>query len=472
MKATSKKVSLFFIVTVCFLSASCQLCFAKTLTVDEVRAITKEAYLYANPIADNYRIMHAYFVDQENPEYKAPWNQIKNIARVFTSDDKMIQAANSDTPYSFIALDLRSEPMILTVPAMEKNRYFSVQLSDMYTQIFDYIGTRTTGNNGGSFLIAGPGWKGKTPEGITKVIQSETQLALAGYRTQLFNPKDLENVKKIQRNYIVRPLSVFLGQPAPKAAPAINFIKPLTPDEIRKSPHIFTQLNFILQFCPIHKSEQELMKRFAKINIVAGKTFDPSQFSQQQQAAMAQGIADAWADFMDLKTSGEARGITAADLYGSRELLQNNYLYRMSAAVFGIYGNAAQEASYLGFFNDSDGQTLNGTNRYILRFAPDQLPPVNAFWSMTMYELPANVMTPNPINRYLLNSPMLPDFKKDADGNITFYIQHDTPGSHKEANWLPSPKSGPFSLYFRMYWPKQEVLDGKWTAPAIQRIKE
>ena len=161
---------------------------------------------------------------------------------------------------------------MLTVPVIEKERYFSVQLIDYYTFNFDYIGTRATGNGGGSFLLAGPGWNGTTPKGIKKVFRCETELAIPTYRTQLFNPEDIDNVKKVQAGYKVQPLSAFLGQPAPKAAPAIDFIKPLTPAEEKTSPQFFNVLNFVLQFCPTVPSEKALMARFAKIGIGAGKT--------------------------------------------------------------------------------------------------------------------------------------------------------------------------------------------------------
>ena len=149
---------------------------AQSITPDEARAIAKEAYIYGFPMVDNYRIQYAYFVDTKNPEYKAPWNQIINIPRVYTPDDKAIQTPNSDTPYSMVGMDLRAEPMVLTVPPIEKERYFSIQLIDAYTFNFAYIGSRATGNDGGSFLIAGPGWKGETPKGVKKVIRSETEL--------------------------------------------------------------------------------------------------------------------------------------------------------------------------------------------------------------------------------------------------------------------------------------------------------
>src|SRR5438067_11701249 len=194
----------------------------------EARAIAKEAYIYGFPIVDNYRIQHAYWVDKATPEYKGPWNQIWNSARVYTPADTAIQTPNSDTPYSFVGADLRAEPLVLTVPAMEKERYFSVQLIDYYTFNFDYIGSRTTGNDGGSYLIAGPNWKGQTPKGVKKVFRTETEFAFAVYRTQLFNPDDIDNVKKVQAGYKVQTLSAFVGTAAPHAAPTIDFIKPLS----------------------------------------------------------------------------------------------------------------------------------------------------------------------------------------------------------------------------------------------------
>nr|WP_043626805.1 DUF1254 domain-containing protein [Ensifer sp. ZNC0028] len=434
----------------------------------EARAIAKEAYIYGFPIVDSYRIQHAYFVDAKNPEYKGPWNQLINIPRVYTPADTAIQTPNSDTPYSMIGMDLRAEPMVLTVPQIEKDRYFSIQLIDAYTFNFDYIGSRATGNDGGRFLIAGPGWKGETPAGITKVFTSETELVIAVYRTQLFDPDDLDNVKKIQAGYKAEPLSKYLGQPAPEASPAIDFIKPLTPDEERTSPEFFNILNFALQFCPTNPSETELMARFAKIGVGAGKTFDASTLSPTTTTALEQGMADAWADLEALRKRVDAGEVTTGDMFGTRAYLKNNYLYRMTAAVLGIYGNSKQEAMYPIYAVGSDGKKLDGASKYTVHFAPGTLPPVNAFWSLTMYNLPQSLLVANPINRYLLNSPMLPQFVKDADGGLTFYVQNESPGKDKEPNWLPAPK-GPFVIAMRLYWPKQEALDGTWRQPPMTK---
>src|SRR6476660_9472440 len=223
---------------------------AQDISTDEARAIARDAYIYGFPLVDNYRIQFAYFVDKAGPEYKGAWNEIHNTARVYTPEDKAIQTPNSDTPYSFLGADLRAEPLVPTVPAIEEERYYSLQFIDMYTFNFAYVGSRATGNDGGSFLLTGPGWKGETPAGIKSVIRAETEFAFVLYRTQLFNPGDIENVKKIQAGYKVQPLSDFLGKPAPPPPPAVDFIKPLTVEQERTSPQFFKELDFILQLCP------------------------------------------------------------------------------------------------------------------------------------------------------------------------------------------------------------------------------
>jgi hypothetical protein len=441
---------------------------AQDVTPTEARKIAKEAYIYGFPMVDSYRIQYAYFQDTGSPEYKTPWNTLYNTARVYTPADTAVQTPNSDTPYSFVGMDLRTEPIVLTVPMIEKDRYFSIQLIDAYTFNFDYIGSRATGNDGGRFLIAGPNWKGEAPSGLKKVIRSETEFVLAIYRTQLFGPDDIDNVKKVQAGYKAEPLSTFLGQPAPVAAPAIDFIKPLKPGEERKSLEFFAILNFLLQFCPTNPSETDLMKRFAKIGVGGGKTMDVAALSPKMKTAMEQGIADAWVDMGGLKKQIDTGKVVVGDLFGTREYLKNNYLYRMIAAALGIYGNSKQEAMYPPYGVDSAGHKLDGANRYTVRFAPGQLPPANAFWSLTMYELPKSLLVANPLNRYLVNSPMLPQFVKDADGGLTLYIQNKSPGKDKEPNWLPAPK-GPFTIFMRIYWPKEAALDGTWKQPPMTK---
>ena len=274
-------------------------------------------------------------------------------------------------------------------------------------------------------------------------------MVLAIYRTQLFDPSDLDKVIEIQKGYKVQPLSEFLGAPAQEATPEINFIKPLTPAEQKVSLDAFNILNFVLQYCPINPSEKELMTRFAKIGIGAGKTIDFANLSPEVKAAMEEGIKKVWTvDFAAFLKKVEAGEITSVQVFGTREFLKNNYLYRLGAAVLGIFGNSEQEAFYPIYTNDESGKLLDATtNKYILHFAKGELPPVNAFWSLTMYELPSSLLVANPIHRYLLNSPMIPSFKFDKDGGLTFYVQNESPGKDKESNWLPAPKAA-FQAFF------------------------
>lgn len=439
-----------------------------SLTPAEAREIAKEAYVYGFPLVDNYRVLHSYFVDKARREYKAPWNQLHNEEKVYTPEDRAIQTPNSDTPYSQLGTDLRAEPLVITVPAVEDGRYYSLQFIDAYTFNYAYVGSRATGNEAGVYLLAGPDWNGQTPDGVKAIIRSETNLGWILYRTQLFNPQDIDAVKTVQAGYRVEPLSAYLGQPAP-SSPAIKFADPLTPEEERTSPEFYSILNFVLQFCPTHPSEKELMARFARLGIGPDGEFNAETLSPAIRQAVEEGMADALKEFQEFKTTQIDTGKrTAANGFGTREFLKNDYMARMSSAVLGIYGNSKEEAMYPGYFVDAEGRPLDGAqNRYVLRFGANDLPPVNAFWSLTMYELPASQLVANPLNRYLINSPMIPDLKRDADGGVTLYLQHESPGKDKESNWLPAP-AGPFFAVMRLYWPKEEALNGTWKQPSLK----
>jgi hypothetical protein len=339
----------------------------------------------------------------------------------------------------------------------------------MYTFNIAYVGTRATGNDAGNFLLVGPTWNGNTPPGIKGVIRCETEFAFVLYRTQLFNPGDIEAVKRVQAGFKVQTLSGYLAVPASPSV-TIEFVRPLTPHDERRSPMFFNVLNFVLQFCPVHPSEKELRARFAKLGLGAAGGFDANKLPPDTKTALEAAMADAWNDLAEYKrTQVDTGKVSSADGFGTREFMDGRYLSRMSAAVLGIYGNSKDEAIYPLYFVDAGGEKLDGANnRYTLRFATDQLPPVNAFWSLTMYELPASLLSTNPLNRYLINSPMLPDFKRDSDGGLTLYLQHESPGKEREPNWLPAP-AGRFFAVMRLYWPKAEALDGRWKAPPLLR---
>jgi hypothetical protein len=311
----------------------------------------------------------------------------------------------------------------------------------------------------------GPNWKGEQPEGIDKVIRSDTDLALVLYRTQLLGPSDLDNVKKIQDGYQVTPLSAYLNQPPPPPAPAIDFVPPLSRDQEKTSPQFFDILDFALKFAPTLPSEKDLRARFATIGIGPDGLFEADKLSPESRTAIEGGMADAWAELDALKKDQIDTGkVGSAQFFGTADDLKGNYLYRMAGAAFGIYGNTAAEAIYPGSATDSTGQPLTGADKYTYHFASGQLPPVNAFWSLTMYELPQSLLVANPLNRYLINSPMESSLLKDPDGGITLYLQNESPGPDRAANWLPAPK-GPFQVVLRLYWPKPDALNGTWKAP-------
>ena len=436
---------------------------AIAVSPDEARAIAKEAYIYGFPMVDNYRIMWEYFVNENGKQYKGPPNGLYSEANVYTPADTAVQTPNSDTPYSFCWLDLRAEPIVLTLPKIEANRYFSVQLVDAYTYNFDYLGTRATGNDGGSFLIAGPGWSGETPAGITKVIQAETDFVLAIYRTQLFGPEDIDNVRSIQASYKLAPLSTFAGTPAPAAAPAVDFTTPLSGADERTSPELFNLLSFILQFVPVLPDEKDLRDRFAQIGIVPGEKTDIASLSSEMAAALKAGMADGQAEIDARRKTTE----TSENLFGTRAFINGDYVNRAVGAQMGILGNSKQEAYYGLFGTSADGKPLSGDKNYVIRFEKGQLPPAKAFWSITMYDMPQQLLVANPIDRYLINSPMLPDLVTGDDGSTSIYLSATKPEGEKAKNWLPAPK-GPFMAVMRVYYPEASVLDGVWKQSEVQ----
>jgi len=444
--------------------------------IAETRAIAEEGFIYGLPIVMNYAVMYEYAVDKSSPNFKAPFNEIKNEARVFTPKDTAVVTPNSDTPYSFLWMDLRAEPIVLSVPAVEKGRYYAVQLEDGNTFNYGYIGTRTTGNESGDFLVAGPSWKGETPAGIKKVFHSTTEFSVAGYRTQLFNPADMPNVVKVQAGYKAQPLSAYLKQPAPPAPPAIDF--PKIDKEMVKT-NFFQYLDWALQFAPPGPEETEIRAKLARIGVGAGKKFDFKDLSPEHKAEVALGMKEGEKKVDEYLVSGpkNINGWKIGSWFGDRSFFHGNWLLRAAGAKGGIYGNDATEATYPLTKTLPNGEPLDGSKHgYTLTFAKDQYPPVNAFWSVTMYDGSTQLLVDNPINRYLINSPMMPKLKKNADGSLTLYIQKDSPGKAKESNWLPAP-DGPVYLVMRLYSPKTEppsILppgEGTWQPPAIAVAK-
>jgi len=359
---------------------------------------------------------------------------------------------------------------VLSIPAMGDKRYFSVQLIDLYTFNFDYINQSVTKGKAGNFLIAGPDWNGETPKGIDKVFRSETPFAYGLMRTQLFNPKDLDNVKRLQAQYKVQPLSAFAGAPPPPAAPAVQF----PPYDAAKANGLgfFSYLSFLLPYAPMNADEASLRDRLAKIGVVPGKPFDENALSPAMRQALLDGIGDANKELENfIATKVTTEQVSSSEMFGTRAHLKGNALYRFAGAKQGIYGNSASEADYQAYYVDAKGEPLDGSKHdYVLRFPKDGLPPTHAFWSMTLYDGKTKLLVDNPLDRYLINSPMLDSLKRDADGSIALYVQNASPGKDKEANWLPAP-AGPFYVVLRNYSPKADAVDGSWKRPAMEATR-
>jgi hypothetical protein len=445
---------------------------AADITPAETKAIAEEGFIYGLPIVMNYGIMYEYAVDKKSSQFKAPFNQLNSMHRVATPEDTAIVTPNSDTPYSVGFMDLRAEPIVISVPAIEKLRYYSVQLCDGNTFNYGYIGTRATGSEAGHYMVVGPDWKGETPPGIKKVFNSTTEFSMVIFRTQLFNPADMPNVIKIQKGYKTQPLSAFLKQPAPSAAPPINF--PKINKELAKTG-FFDYLAFQLQFAPAGPEEKAIREKLARLGVEAGKPFAFKALSPEQKAAVVEGMKAGETKVTEAVSNAgkDINGWRITDPDGDRAFFNGDWLKRSVAAQAGIYGNDSAEATYPITRVDVDREPLDGSKHsYTLTFPAGQLPPVNAFWSVTMYDGKSQLLIKNPIHRYLINSPMLPEMKKNADGSLTLYIQKDSPGKDKESNWLPAPNDLIY-LVMRLYWPKTEAPsilppgEGTWKPPGI-----
>ncbi|MFT5674608.1 MAG: hypothetical protein ACI808_000530 [Paraglaciecola sp.] len=446
-----------------------------TLTPTEAKQIAKDAYVYGFPLVLNYKTMYDYAVDKKSPEYKGDFNKLACVARVFTPEDKTIVTPNSDTPYCMTWVDMRAEPVVFTIPEIEEKRFYEVQLIDLYTHNAAYISSVATGNVPGNYLLAGPDWQGEVPEGITKVIPFETQFLFSIHRTQLFNPSDLGNVEEIQSGYRVEPLSTFLGTKAPSPAAVIDF--PEWKEGVQFNAESFSYVDFMLSIIETPQEEQVLMARFAKIGLNGEGDFDIKKLSPEIQKALEEGAKAGFAEMEDFNQKNTADPLAAAKIFGTRDFLTNSskenynvtnfFTMRAVAAYMGLYGNSADEAIYPTYLVDSQGAPFNASqNKYTLTFKKGELPPVTAFWSLTMYDGKTQLLIDNPIDRYLLNSPMMEQFVLNEDGSLTFYVQKESPGKALEANWLPAP-DGPFYAVMRLYGPKEEALSGKWVNPQL-----
>ena len=430
---------------------------AQSVAPAEAQSIARDAYIYAYAMTESYQTWRSQAVDPASPGYVGGFNVYRHYSQPFTPDNKDIVTPNNDTPYSWAWLDLRAEPMVVSVPAVPKDRYYVMQWIDLFTQNFAYVGVRSTGFGAGSYMFVGPKWKGKTPPGIKRVFKAESDIVGTLTRTALQGPEDIPNIKALQAQYKLQTLSSFLKQPAPAAPAPISF-PPY--DKAKARSHDFIgYLNFLLQFAmPPDPSEVALRQRFEKIGIGPGRPWDASKVDPQLLAAIDGGVKDGQAAIEALA----AKTFDTNGLFGSRAQLKNNYLNRAVAALKGLYGNSIDEAWYGGYLCD-------GSKPSMVHFSKANLPPGRFFWSMTMYTLPDRFLYANPINRFSIGD-RTKGLVYDKDGGLTIHVGNVSPGKDKESNWLPAPATK-CSLVARVYGPSKAAMTGKWKLPPLEAEK-
>ena len=421
------------------------------------------------PMLMGYRYLYGSFLEPRSPSHIAPVNVLGGQPRTLDHTFRDVITPNADTPYSMAALDLRSEPMVLSVPAIG-DRFYHFQLEDLWGHNVHYVGTRVTGTGPGSYLLTGPRWDGASHEGITATLRFETDIVFVIGRTQLLSAADVEALGRIMASYRLQPASTFASSETPPTAP---YEWPAWDDTASRDERFIGYVNALLPLCrPFHPDDQAVIDRLAAIGVGAGRPFDADALDEATHTALRAGIDTARAEMATtVESFGEViGGWQNVEVFGNRDWYAGDYLKRAVGAMAGWGGNDASEAIYPTARADADGQPLTGEHRYTLTLTTE--PPAEAFWSFTMYDTSydgtAGYLVANPINRYLVNSTTEGLVRGD-DGSLTIHIQHDEPASqHGRANWLPAPE-GPFYIVMRLYLPEAAALDGTWRPPSIMR---
>ncbi|KQX09774.1 hypothetical protein ASC82_28380 [Streptomyces sp. Root431] len=429
-------------------------------TPEEARRTAADAWIWGYPLLENYRTMYAQAIDADDPRYVGGFGRFRHYAEPFTAANTDVVTPNNDTPYSWAWLDLRAEPFVVSVP--EIDRYYVLPFHDLDTSYVGYVGARTTGREAGDHLLAGPGWTGTVPEGITGVLRADTFLVGILGRTYLSGPEDVPALRAIQERYVLRPLSTYEDTAAPH--PVDEPVWPVWREEDLGNVEFFTLLDFLLRFFPVLEEDRELRERLAALGVSGSGEFEPSALAPGIRTAVEQGIADARARLED----AERDAIDSRRWFGTRAEHGTDYLTRAIGVDKGLYGLPAAEAWYAGWAQDDRGNRPPNAahHAYTVRFAPGRLPPARFFWSATMYRLPERLLVDNEIDRYSIGD-RTPGLVHDDDGGLTLYVQKDRPADPKQAaNWLPAP-DGPFTVAIRVYGPDPSVLDGGWRLPPL-----
>lgn len=426
------------------------------LTADAARALSHDAYLYAYPIV----LMDATM--RQTPATNAFMH-----ARAFPSADaRVVVRPNFDTLYSVAWLDVSREPVVLSVPEV-RGRYYLMQMLDMWTDVFAAPGSRTTGSGPGHFAVAAPDWTGELPDGV-ELIRAPTSAVWVIGRTQTNGAADYPAVHRVQDAYMLSPLSRFGNYRARAMALDMSGGATPPPEEVKglDGVTILARLAALLMKYPPHANDYPMLARLRALGIVPGKPFDISKFDSTIIAAINAGATDAYATLeRSVTTMGQPLGEWSVSLenigtYGT------SYKRRAVCAMAGLGANLPEDAVYPFAFVDAEGNALTGNENYVLHFAKGQLPPARAFWSITLYA--DNYQVPNAINRFAIGDR--DPLRFNPDGSLDVYVQADSPGEEREANWLPSPRGARFDLTMRIYLPTNELFDGTWVPPRVELV--
>lgn len=436
------------------------------VSAQDARDIARDAWIFGLPLVYIGTQIDVTTHVAKPDATRAPINQFVHYREFPDPANKTIVGLNVDTLYSLAQVDLSREPLVLSVPPMG-DRFWIMQIVDAWNNVPHAPGSRTLGGKGGDFALVGPGWTGTLPKGVTELRVPTNLLTVAG-RTYTAGPQDYAAVHAIQDKYKLVPLSQWGKAYAPPEEVALKkdvVDTPVPKQVLAMTPQeFFGRLNALMAANPPYAEDAPMLERIAKIGIAPGKAFDMASFTPEVRKAIEEGVAEGVKLMKGTPLGKDVNGWRIAlDLghYGTQ------YPYRAAWTFYGVGGNLAEDAVYPVAEVQADGQPLKGEEKYILHFNKDQVPPVDAFWSVTLYDKDS-YLVPNAISRFALGDRS--GMKFGDDGSLTVYIQHDSPGKDKESNWLPSPKEGAFKLAMRLYAPKQAVADGTWSPPPVTRV--
>ena len=471
MKATTPKV----LACAIALIASVSLAMTPARSADSVAeqdayeiGVEAYTYLYSLVLMDATR-RQAVNVEAGKAIGRGPMNVFTHVPIFPPADFRDVVRPNFDTLYSIAWLDLTKEPMVVTAPDTQ-GRFYLLPMLDMWTDVFASPGKRTTGTGAGRFGVVPPHWDGKLPQGVQRIDAPTPYVWIIG-RTQTNGAKDYEAVHKVQAGYTITPLSQWGKKPQPVKAiidPAVDMkTAPMIQVDTMAAGKFFAYAAELLKVNPPHITDQPIIARMRRIGIVPGQSFDLGKADPAVMRALERAAPDALKN-MQTKIPTLARVVNGWSMNtDTMGVYGNYYLKRAIVALIGLGANVPEDAVYPLNLGDADGKPLTGTNKYVLQFAKNEIPPVTAFWSITLYDKDG-FPTANALNRNAIGDR--DDLKFNADGSVDLYFQNESPGKDKESNWLPAP-TGDFNLTMRLYAPKLEVLDGRWAPPPIRRVQ-